>query len=461
MATGVKLLQLSPTMTEGTVVKWLKKVGDTVKSGEPIAEIETDKAVMEQESFDDGVVLQLVVPEGQKVAVESLIAVIGAKGEDPSTVTGGAAAKPAAKTAAPAPAPAAAPAAAPAPAPAAPAPAPAPVAAAPAAPAAPKPGERVIASPLARKMAADAGIDLSTVVGSGPGGRIVKSDIETILAGGAPRQHAMLPVAPTATSVLAAAVAAQGGPEAIEAALVAANAASTPGAPAAKGDVETLRVSGMRATIARRLVESKVTVPHFQVSIDVRGEKLLEAVAKVRAKVDDPKVTVSHFLIKAMGSVIMRHRAMRSQWAGDTIRVINAAHISVAVAIEDGLMTPVLRNVQSKGVLEIARELKYLAGRAKERKLTAEDLTGGVQTLSNLGMYGIDQFNAIVNPPEASILAAAAMQDKPVVENGQVVAGKVMTLTISADHRVVDGAVAAAYLVDLKAALEEPLMMLL
>lgn len=421
MAYKVNLLQLSPTMTEGTIVKWLVKEGQDVKSGQPIAEIETDKAVMEQESFEDGKVLKIVVAEGARIPVESLIMVIGAAGEDISAALSGGAPAPAAPKAA-------APAAKAAPAPAAPAKPAAPATPAAPAPAAPAPVAEVgrkSASPLARKIASDAGVDLNAVTGTGPSGRVIKRDVEAALSAPAPA------AAPAKAAVAAAA------------------------------DAETITLSGMRKTIARRLVESKVTVPHFQLSLDVRAERLLEAVARIKESNPDAKVTITHFLIKAMASTVMRHKALRTQWAGDHLKVVDGAHISVAVAIEDGLVTPVIRNVQQKGLLTIASELRALADLARARKLTAEDMSGGVQTISNLGMFGIKTFNAIVNIPEASILAVGATQDVPVVEKGAVVPGKVINLTLSIDHRVVDGAVGAAYLSDLKKALEDPLMMLL
>lgn len=425
MANKVTLLQLSPTMTDGTIVKWLVKEGDPVKSGKPIAEIETDKAVMEQESFEDGVVLKLLVAEGARVPVGSIIMVSGNKGEDISAILaeGSApAAAPAAKAPAAKPAEVKAPAAAPAAKPAVPAPAAAP------APVAAKAangngGSRVFASPLARKIAGEAGLDLQSIAGSGPSGRVVKSDVELALS------------------------------------RPAAVASSAPLVPAA--GARRINLSGMRQTIAKRLSQSKQTVPHFQLTIEVRGEKLLAAAARIKELHPDAKVTVTHFLIKAMAMVSMRHEAVRSQWGGDHVQVIDAAHISVAVAIAEGLVTPVIRDAHTKGVIKIAEELRDLAGKARERKLTAEDMSGGTQTISNLGMFGIHDFTAIINIPEASILAVGGMEDRAVVDNGQVVPGKVMKITMSLDHRVIDGAVGAAYLADLKKALEEPLLMLL
>lgn len=415
MASPVNLLQLSPTMTEGTIVKWLVKEGDTVSSGTPIAEVETDKAVMEQESFFDGKMLKIVVKEGDKIPVETLIAVIGEDGEDISALLpGGNGSKVApkkkeaesAKGAAPRPALAGVP-----------------------------PGSaeqwsseggRKLASPLARKMAREAGLDIAALSGTGPQGRIIRRDIEEAITKGV-----RLAPAPTGTVATAAAA------------------------------VEEVKLSGIRQTIARRLVESKQQIPHFQLRIDVRGERLLDAVARAREVNEEAKVTVTHFLIKAMASAAMRHKAIRSQWAGDRLQVIGSSHISVAVAIEEGLVTPVLRDVQAKGVVQIAAELRERAALARARKLTAEDMSGGVQTISNLGMFGISEFTAIINPPESSILAVGAMEDRPVVENGQVVPAKVMTITMSCDHRVIDGAVGAQYLADLKRILEEPALMLL
>lgn len=433
MASQVTLLQLSPTMTEGTIVKWLVKEGDEVSSGMPIAEVETDKAVMEQEAFEDGKVLKVLVSEGDQVEVGSLLMVTGEEGEDISSILDGADGKKAPKKEEE------------------------PKKAAKKSDKAKKPakdsgdesaemepdeataqrrpveepggstGGRIIASPLAKKMAKEGNLDLSNVKGSGPGGRIVKQDVEAALSAGAP--SATPSAAGSAT-------------------------------PAPQEGGEEIKLSGMRQTIARRLVESKQQVPHFQLTVEVRGEKLLDAVNRVRAANPDDKVTVTHFIIKAMAANLMRHKALRSQWAGDKLIVHPAAHISVAVAIDEGLVTPVIRNAQSKGVLALASELRELAGKARDRKLTAEDMSGGTQTISNLGMYGIHEFNAIINPPEASILAVSAMEDRPVVENGQLTAGKVMKITMSCDHRVVDGSVGAQFLSDLKAALEDPLMIL-
>ncbi len=418
MASQVTLLQLSPTMSEGTIVKWLVKEGDEVSSGMPIAEVETDKAVMEQEAFEDGKVLKIVAPEGERVEVGAPIMISGEEGEDISSLLDGSGSKkkeekeekpkkekeadkkPEKKEPAPG-------------------------------VKAEEPRDeeerepvRIPASPLARKMAKEADLDLASIKGTGPNKRITKRDVEAALS-----EKKAPAAAPSA-------------------------------GPAEAGEMEEISLSGMRQTIARRLVESKQQVPHFQLTVEVRGEKLLEAVERVRAQQPDAKVTVSHFIIKAMAATLMRHKEVRSQWADGKLVVHPAAHISVAVAIDEGLLTPVIRNAQGKGVVALAAELRELAGKARDRKLTAEDMSGGTQTLSNLGMFGIHEFNAIINPPESTILAVGAMEDRPVVENGQIVPGKVMKLTMSCDHRVVDGAVGAQFLQDLKKALEDPLLIL-
>ncbi len=436
MASQVTLLQLSPTMSEGTIVKWLVKEGDEVSSGMPIAEVETDKAVMEQEAFEDGKVLKILVPEGERVEVGNTIMISGEEGEDISSLVDQAASKPESKDEKPKkdekkkePAKDAKES----------------VKEEKKAPAAetskvkaeePRDEEerepvRILASPLAKKMAKEADLDLSRVKGTGPNNRITKRDVEAALS-----EEQKAPAG------------------------AAAPAASQAPSPEAAESGEEIKLTGMRQTIARRLTESKQQIPHFQLTVEVRGEKLLEAVEHVRAQYPDAKVTVSHFLIKAMAANLMRHKELRSQWAGDKLVVHPSAHVSVAVAIDEGLVTPVIRNAQGKGVVALAAELRELAGKARDRKLTAEDMSGGTQTLSNLGMFGIHEFNAIINPPEATILAVGAMEDRPVVENGQLVAGKVMKITMSCDHRVVDGAVGARYLSDLRKALEDPLLIL-
>lgn len=424
MATPIQLLQLSPTMSEGTIVRWHVKEGDSVSAGDVLAEVETDKAVMEQEAFDDGTVLKILVPQGSSVAVGGNIAIVGEAGEDISGVdAGGAAAaekkeskeekkaapakekkaagekpKEEAKTEEKAPAP-------------------------------PQraEGERLFASPLARKMAEEQGLDLSAIEGTGPNGRVTKRDIESAAEKG-----------------IGKAVRAE---------------ARTGAAPVAAAD-EEVPLSNMRKVIARRLVQSRQEVPSFSLSVELDAQQLLDAVARVKERFPDEKVTLTHFVIKAQAAMLMKHEWVRTQWIDGKLMRKAGAHVSVAVAIEDGLLTPVIRNAQTKGVVELSRELRSLAEKARSRKLGEEDLSGGVQTLSNLGMFEIDHFDAIINPPESSILAVGRIVEKPIVVKGEMRIGKRMSITLSCDHRVVDGAVGASYLKDLKAALEEPLLML-
>jgi len=438
MASIVELLQLSPTMTEGTLVKWKVKEGDTIKSGQIIAEVETDKAVMDHETFDAGVVRKLLVAEGSKAAVGSGLMIVGTKDEDISSLVASAGSapkaapaadkKPVATAAKPASAPRSAPrsvpgANKPAPAPAATKVASAPPAKTPAPSGANGHSERLFASPLARKVAAEAGLDIGSVSGTGPGGRIIKRDVDTALAAGP---------ATAGTSSFRV-----------------------------SGEVQELPLSNVRRIIASRLVESKVTVPHYQLSVEIRAEALLEAQARVRKMYPDVKITVTHFLVKAMALLAMRHPAIRTQWADDHVKLLPSANITVAVATDDGLITPVLRDVHAKGLLQIVAEMAELVERARKRRVKPEELTGGVQTLSNLGMFPIDFFTAIINPPESSILAVGAVQEKVFVKDGQMTPGKSFSITMSCDHRIIDGAVGAKYLADLKASLEEPYLLLL
>jgi pyruvate dehydrogenase E2 component (dihydrolipoamide acetyltransferase) len=434
MASPIQLLQLSPTMTEGTIVRWLVKEGDKVSAGTTLAEVETDKAVMELESFEDGKILKLTAKEGDSVPVGSTIGYIGQAGE---AIPGDGAApapkkadaKPAAKVEEKAPAVAAA---------GAKADKTEKVAAVAAASGSngssgkSAVGDRVFASPLARKMAAEHGISLDQLHGSGPGNRVIKRDIEAALESGVATEVAKAPAAqkPPAVAV-----------------------------PAGAGD-EEISLSGMRKVIARRLVQSRQEVPSFSLTVEVAAEPLERAVARLRELFPEEKVTLTHFLIKAMAAAIMKHDWLRTQWVDGKLIRKNAAHISVAVAVGEGLLTPVIRNAESKGVVALSRELRDLAAKARDRKLTETDLSGGVQTLSNLGMFGISQFDAIINPPEASILAVGAVVEKPVVRGGQLVVGRTYNITLSCDHRVVDGAVGAAFLKDLKGLLEEPLAIL-
>jgi pyruvate dehydrogenase E2 component (dihydrolipoamide acetyltransferase) len=404
--------RLSDTMTEGVVAKWHANVGDTVKEGMLLAEIETDKATMDFEAFpgQEGVLLHIGIGEGQTAPVDSLLCVLGAAGEDISALLQGGA--PAAPAAAPVAAPAAVPVAVPAPAVSAPV-------------AAPTPGAgsgRVVASPLAKRMAEEKGIDLRAVAGSGDGGRIVKRDVDSFV----PETSA---------------------------------AVSAPIFAGAEGYVDTPNTQ-MRKTIARRLSESKFTAPHFYLKVTVDMSAAMAARVQLNA-VADAKVSFNDLVVKAAALSLKKHPAINSAWMGDFIRTYHHVHVGVAVAVEDGLLVPVVRHADAKSLQAIGAEVKSFAQKAKDKKLQPSDWEGNTFTISNLGMFGIDEFTAIINSPDACILAVGGIQEVPVVKNGQVVPGQTMKLTLSCDHRAVDGATGAAFLQTLKQYLEAPVTMLL
>jgi pyruvate dehydrogenase E2 component (dihydrolipoamide acetyltransferase) len=454
MATPVQMPSLSPTMKEGRITKWLKKEGDKISSGEAIAEVETDKSNLEVEAYDDGYLLKIVVGEDQMAQVGAPIAFIGAKGETVDAGGGGAAKAPAQAPAAPAPAaaagekaapPAAAKASAGAPT-AAPAPAPA-KAPAPAAPAAGGADGRVKASPLARKMAQEEGLDLGAVQGSGPQGRIVKRDIEAALS--QPRTEAAPAAAPAAPARGAPAAAA---PAPKKPAFVPTPFRTERQAPTGKP------VSSMRKVISQRMAEVKPGVPHFYLTVEVE----MDAAMKVRdeAKALETRVSVNDMIIKAAGVALRRYPKMNVSLQGDQVLQFANADVGIAVAIEDGLITPILKDADQKGLATISAEARDLAERARGRKLKPEEYQGGSITVSNLGMYGIDNFIAVINPPHAAILAVGAVAEKVVVREGQMVVRRMMNVTLSGDHRVIDGAVGAEYLREFKALLEHPLRLL-
>ena len=421
MAEIVRMPKLSDTMTEGVVAEWHKNVGDQVESGEVLAEIETDKATMEFESFQDGVLLHIGVEKGATAAVDSILAILGEAGEDVSGLLAAEAAAPAGAPVEEAPAPAPAPSPAPTPAPAAAtAPAPAPVAApaptpAPA-PVKPAANGKIKASPLAARLAAERGIDLALVPGSGDGGRIIKRDIEAYVPAPA------------------------GGLGAVE--------SST-----------DIPVTQMRKTIARRLAESKFTAPHFYLKLSVDMGAAVEARKAINAQ-EGVKVSFNDMVVKAVSLALKKHPAVNSAWMDNFIRQNDHVHIGVAVAVEDGLLVPVVRHADRKSLTEIGAEVKDYAGKAREKKLQPSDWEGNTFTISNLGMFGIEDFTAIINPPDACILAVGGISDVPVIKDGAVVPGKVMKLTLSCDHRVVDGATGAAFLQEVKSLLEHPVRML-
>ena len=427
MATKVHMEALSPTMEEGRLVKWTKHEGDAVKSGDTLAEVETDKAVMELVARADGQLLKVVVPEGSTVPVGNVVAWIGKPGEK---VDGDGASAPAPKAAA---APAAvAPKPAPAPDRAAPAPspspAPAPVAAAPA------DAARVKASPLARRIAKDAGVDLKLVQGSGPGGRVIKRDVEA-----APAQPAAAAAATTLPVSRVPSRARTGEP------------------------YEDVPLTQIRKTIAKRLVTSLGPIPHFFLTTEIDMERAAEAREALNKQLGEQggKISFNDIIIKAVALALVQHRACNAWFQEDHIRYWNEVHIGMAVAIEDGLITPVIRNADLKSLREIGAESRELAGRARNRRLKPEEYTGATFSVSNLGMFDIDQFTAVINPPEAGIVAIGSVAAKAVPEGDRVVVRRRMRLTMSCDHRVIDGATGAAFLKTLKQMLENPLAMLL
>jgi pyruvate dehydrogenase E2 component (dihydrolipoamide acetyltransferase) len=434
MAKVLDMPKLSPTMEEGQISVWHKKVGDTIAIDDLLAEVETDKATMEYRSFDKGTLLAILKPAGSMVRLGEPVAVVGAAGEDISKLDVGGAPAPKA-AAAPAPAPAA-----PAPAPAAPAPAPAaapaPVAAPAAvtAPPAPTPAAepgRVKASPYVRKQARERGLELVGVTGSGPGGRIVARDLEN-LAKPAP--------AP----------------------------APAPVAPGELAAPEVRPLSMMRKAIARRLTESKQTVPHFYLTIDIdagplaalREQMNADLAASAEKGTDPPKISVNDLLVKACAIALRRVPECNAQYTPDAIWVHRRVDISVAVAVPDGLITPVVRDADKKTVAAISAEVRDLATRARAKKLRPEEMANGTFSISNLGMYGIDEFSAVINPPEGAILAVGQVRNEPVVQGEKVVPGKKLAMTLSCDHRVVDGAVGATFLKALRSLLEHPTQIL-
>ncbi|HKF64807.1 MAG TPA: pyruvate dehydrogenase complex dihydrolipoamide acetyltransferase, partial [Dongiaceae bacterium] len=425
----------------------LKNEGDEVKAGDVVAEIETDKATMEVEAVDEGKLQKILVPAGtEAVKVNEPIAVILGEGEDPSAV-----AAPAPKPTAP-PAPTPAPAvAAPQAAPAAPQPSPpaAPQATPAAAPAARPPGERVFASPLARRLAAEGGIDLRSLNGSGPHGRIVKADIEAAKARGpAPRPAAAPAVAPAAAPALASA-------PALSAAAI---AGTTP--------YHLVPATTMRKVIARRMVEAKQQVPHFYLSIDCEIDQLMKLRAELNAKAPEKgegafKLSVNDFVIRASALALRKVPTANAAYSEEGAVMFDAVDISVAVAIPGGLITPIVRGADQKGLATISNEMRSLAGKAKEGKLKPEEFQGGTFSISNLGMFGIREFQAVINPPQGAILAVGAGEQRPVVKGAALGIATVMTCTLSVDHRVLDGAIGAEFLAAFKKLVEDPITMLL
>ena len=425
MADIIEMPKLSDTMTVGTLIKWLKKEGDVVASGDMLAEVETDKATMELECFFDGTLIKIFAAEGAEVELGAPLCAVGEPGEKieaPAPPPPPAAAEPAA----------AAPAAEPA-TPAAPAPPPPPAAVPPplpaAAPAAPaEPGKRIKISPLAKKLAAEKGIDPSRIKGTGSGGRIVRADVldaEKNGVGGGLSGSGYLTKGPIQED-------------------------------------KVVKVSNMRAVIARRLVESKTQLPHFYLDIEVDAAPLLALRAQLNEGLQDEgiKLSVNDFILKASAEALRKVPAVNCSWEGNQVRHHSRAHVSFAVAIDEGLITPVIFDAHVKSVFDISPEVRTLAKAAKGMKLKPNQFTGGTFCVSNLGMMGINSFKAIINPPNAAILAVGTTVQKPVVENGQIVIGQRMNLTLSCDHRVVDGAVGAEFMSALRGIIEKPALLL-
>jgi pyruvate dehydrogenase E2 component (dihydrolipoamide acetyltransferase) len=405
--------KLSDTMEEGRILRWLKKEGDAVETGQPLAEVETDKATVEMEAYANGTIRKLITPEGQFVKIGDLIAIIGEPGEDISALVPPAGSVP----------PAAAPKPAVAPTPAQPAGRVA-VVGAPAAT-----GRSLKASPLALRMAAETGLDLGILQGTGPQGRIIKRDIEAALAQSPARQ-----AAPPRARSLALAAARDLGPES-----------------------ENIELSTVRRTIAKRLVQSKGPVPHFYLTVDVAMDRVWDAYLALREQ--KSSISINDIIIKATALALRQHPEINASFAGDHVKVFSRVHVGMAVALEDGLITPVLRDADLKPLEEISEEARSLAERARAKKLQPNEYTGATFSISNLGMMGIEEFSAIINPPEAAILAVGAVRQVPVVVDGALSVGWRMKVTLSVDHRVADGAAGARFLQTLRKFLEHPLLM--
>ena len=417
MAISILMPALSPTMTEGTLASWQVKEGDAIQSGQVLAEIETDKAVMEVEAVDEGVLAKILVPAGsESVAVNSVIALLAEEGEDPATISVPSDTNaPVNNSTNEAKASAVSPQAAPQKSTSDPS------------------GPRIFASPLARRLAAEAGLDLASLKGSGPHGRIVKRDIEAAIAAGpAPKTASSAPQAAMISTDLA-------GP----------------------APYEVVPLNTMRKTIARRLSEAKSTVPHFYLSVDIELDQLLAARKALNTAADGAyKLSVNDLILKACGMALMKVPKANATWADEGIRLYQRADIAVAVATDGGLITPVVRGANLKGLAAISTEMKDLAERARASKLMPEEYQGGSFTLSNLGMFGVKQFQAIINPPQASILAVGAGVEQPIARNGKIETATVMSATLSVDHRAVDGALGAQLLQAIKGYIETPLSML-
>ena len=432
MSVNIEMPKLSDTMTEGTLVKWHKQVGDSVEIGDVLAEIETDKATMEMEAFDDGVITKILIQTGEKAPIGGVLAILnGDSAGSPAPAQQAATPTPAASQAT------------------------TPVSHTAPAAATQASGDRVLASPLARKVAAELGVNLSSVTGTGPAGRITRDDVQA--ANNTPAKPAPSSEA-SAAAALAASIktkaAAPSAPAPAPQAIV----------PVAKSEDEIIQLSSMRKVIASRLLTSKTTIPHFYLHIEVDAAPLLALRQQVNdqaEKTHGNKYSVNDFILKAVINAAQAVPAINASFAGDHIVKFKHVGLSVAIAVEDGLVTPVIKQAESKSLLAISRAVKDFAVRAKDKKLKPDEFDGGTITVSNLGAWGIESFDAIVNPPQAAILSVGAAIEKPVVKNGQIVPGLRMNLGLSCDHRVVDGAVGAQFLAEVRKLIEQPALMLL
>jgi len=423
-AVVIKMPKMSDTMTEGIISSWLKKVGDPVKSGDILAEVDTDKATMELEAYDDGILLYTAVKAGQSVPVDGVIAIIGEKGADYKTLLNAQESKPqptetsketVTSEAVPAPAPVAAPARE----------------TSPSVTISSDYNDRVIASPLAKKLANEKGYDIAQIPGSGDGGRIIKRDVESFVPSTSPTSSTPTPSAPITL-------------------------------PAVVGEekYEEVPLSQMRKTIAKRLSESKFGAPHFYLTMEINMDKTVEARKSIN-ELSPVKISFNDIIIKAVASSLRQHPDVNVSWMGDLLRKNQHIHIGVAVAVDEGLLVPVVRFADNKSLSHISAEVKELGKKAREKKLQPTDWEGSTFTISNLGMFGIEEFTAIINPPDACILAVGGIKQTPIVKNGEVVPGNVMKVTMSCDHRAVDGAVGSAFLQTLKGLLEDPVRILI
>lgn len=435
MSVNIEMPKLSDTMTEGTLIKWHKQIGDEVEIGDILADIETDKATMEMEAFDEGTLTEILIPEGGRAPIGAILAVLGGASATPAPAAV-AASQPVINTPAPTQTATASSAMAPT----------------------PPLGDRLKASPLARKIAAELGVNLAGLTGTGPAGRIVKSDVQN-----ASTTSAKTPSNPSSEANAAAALAAS--MKSRTTAPAPAPAAPAPQAivPVAKDGDERIELSSMRKIIASRLLTSKTTIPHFYLHLEVDAAPLMEIRKQANAQAETThknKYSLNDFILKAVITAAETVPAVNASFAGDHIVKFKHVGLSVAIAVEDGLVTPVIKQAESKSMLEISRAVKDFASRAKDKKLKPDEFDGGTITVSNLGAWGIESFDAIVNPPQAAILSVGAAVEKPVVKNGQIVPGIRMNLGLSCDHRVIDGAVGAQFLAEIKKLLEQPALML-